>query len=193
MQMAEDNKVCRSCRKSVDIQAKKCPYCQEDLRSWFRRHPILTFILIIFLFPTFTGLFTSSNYSGSSNKTPEPTKTPAEIEVEEQQKKVATEQAQANQKLALEGYMALIDTSGMNEFVSNVGVQGGDVTITVRNIWHYQPKQVRLQAAQVLWESWVEFCPKEEADLCRLTLEDLNGNKVGGSSWLAGSFIDVDD
>lgn len=191
--MTENKKVCKSCRKKVDAQAKKCPYCQEDLRSWFRRHPILTFILIIFLYPTFTGFFTSSNYPSSSNKTPEPTKTQAEIKAEERQNKLEAEQAQANQEQALEGYAALINTSGMNKFVSNILVEGGDITITVENTWHYQPKQIRLQAAQVLWESWVGFCPKEAADRCRLTLEDMNGNKVGGSSWLAGSIIDVDD
>ncbi len=43
-------KQCKSCKKEIDANATKCPFCQTDQRSWFRRHPILTVIFgLIFL------------------------------------------------------------------------------------------------------------------------------------------------
>lgn len=44
-------KKCPSCDKVISIKAKKCPYCQSDLRNWFSRHPILTFLGILLLIP----------------------------------------------------------------------------------------------------------------------------------------------
>lgn len=40
-------KKCKSCLSEIDSKAKKCPKCQADQRGWFRRHPILTAILVI--------------------------------------------------------------------------------------------------------------------------------------------------
>ena len=44
-------KKCKSCQEKIDDKAIKCPHCQTDLRSWFRRHPILTGLgaVIVFL------------------------------------------------------------------------------------------------------------------------------------------------
>ena len=66
---ALETKKCPACQSEISAKATKCPHCQKDLRSLFRKHPILTFIGILFLFPTLTGLFT-----GSSNRknTPSP-------------------------------------------------------------------------------------------------------------------------
>lgn len=44
-------KTCPACQSKIALKAIKCPHCQEDLRSWFRRHPILTFLGLIFLTP----------------------------------------------------------------------------------------------------------------------------------------------
>lgn len=43
-------KKCKSCQKEIDSKAKKCPYCQTDLRNWFMRHPVLTVILVLLIF-----------------------------------------------------------------------------------------------------------------------------------------------
>jgi hypothetical protein len=40
-------KKCKSCMSEIDNKAKKCPKCQADQRNWFRRHPILTGILVL--------------------------------------------------------------------------------------------------------------------------------------------------
>jgi hypothetical protein len=67
----------------------------------------------------------------------------------------------------------------------------GEAVITVTNSWHYQPYQTRLQAAQNLWKVWATLASPDKPDRARIKLVDLNGNRVGGSSWLAGSVIDV--
>ena len=46
----EKANVCPHCKKEIDSGATKCPHCQSDLRSWPRRHPILTGIAGIFVF-----------------------------------------------------------------------------------------------------------------------------------------------
>jgi len=45
--MKDTNKMgeCPDCKSVVPSNAKKCKHCGSDLRSWFGRHPIITFIL----------------------------------------------------------------------------------------------------------------------------------------------------
>jgi hypothetical protein len=43
-------KKCKSCKTEIDAGASKCPNCQTDQRSWFRRHPILTGLLGLIIF-----------------------------------------------------------------------------------------------------------------------------------------------
>lgn len=67
-------KKCKSCQKEIDPKATKCPYCQTDLRSWFRRHPILTFLGIIIALPMVIGAFgppTSEKSKQNEKSTPE--------------------------------------------------------------------------------------------------------------------------
>lgn len=72
----KETKKCPHCDESISIKAKRCPRCQEDLRSWFRRHPILTFLLILITSP-FWGAFVFGLFSGvsggktSSNSSPQ--------------------------------------------------------------------------------------------------------------------------
>jgi hypothetical protein len=44
-----ENKKCKSCQKEIDPKAKKCPYCQADQRGWFRRHPVVTGIVVLLI------------------------------------------------------------------------------------------------------------------------------------------------
>lgn len=57
-------KKCKSCKTEIDAKASKCPHCKTDQRNWFRRHPILTGLLILFVI----GVFGSAT-SGDSNTT----------------------------------------------------------------------------------------------------------------------------
>lgn len=56
-------KKCKSCQTEIDSKAKKCPHCQADQRGWFRRHPILTGILVLFII----GMVGAIGSSGGKN------------------------------------------------------------------------------------------------------------------------------
>lgn len=62
-------KKCKSCQKEIDDKATKCPYCQTDQRSWFRRHPILTVLIALFVLPA---VLNSLSSGSSKPKEPEP-------------------------------------------------------------------------------------------------------------------------
>jgi hypothetical protein len=73
----EETKRCKNCDKEISEKAKKCPFCQTDLRGVFRRHPILTFLGIIFLLPMLLTSMLLSNRGGQSgtSSTPVPERT----------------------------------------------------------------------------------------------------------------------
>jgi len=116
-------------------------------------------------------------------------------ENKERQAKNLTE----NRKKILEGFIKKLDDAGMNQFIESVSYKYAStnecsIIVKVRDTWHYQLKQVRLQAAQNLWNLWARgYYPEDEKDKCRMELVDLNGNNVGGSSWLGGSVVSVKD
>ncbi|MEK9143195.1 MAG: Ltp family lipoprotein [Patescibacteria group bacterium] len=61
-------KKCKACQTEIDSKATKCPHCQTDQRSWFRKHPILTIILGLFVLS-----LTGSAGKGGSSSTATPT------------------------------------------------------------------------------------------------------------------------
>ena len=73
-QSGEPTKKCPKCGEDILKSAKRCKYCQADLRSWINRHPFLTFILIIVGICFFPILMTSIN--SSENKASQQTTTP---------------------------------------------------------------------------------------------------------------------
>ena len=54
-------KTCKQCASEIPLKAKKCPQCQSDLRSWFRRNPIKTFFIGLIVFVSVVVTFTSDN------------------------------------------------------------------------------------------------------------------------------------
>jgi hypothetical protein len=56
-------KKCKSCQKEIDNKATKCAHCRADQRGWFRRHPILTGIIVLFVI----GMIGSIAGGGSKN------------------------------------------------------------------------------------------------------------------------------
>lgn len=192
----------------AEPEQKECPYCGTSLSSAKkpalvakqeeqerkRAKGCLTILISAFILIIFVALVSNKDDSSKTSTPaliPTPVKTKEEIEAEKQKIQLEAEKA-------LDGYMDFINTSEMNEYVSEVEISGSigeDIKVTVRNNWHYSPKQIRLQAAQTLWETWATlYClEKETIDLCRITLVDLNGNIVGGSSAWAGSIINVID
>lgn len=63
----EQTKKCRGCYSDIPVKAKKCPSCRSDQRSWARRHPIMTFLLVIVGF----GFVMSSAINGLSGPSEE--------------------------------------------------------------------------------------------------------------------------
>ena len=61
-------KKCKSCKSEIDAQATKCPKCGADQRGWFRRHPILTGILVLFIIGVI-GAATSGGKNNTSSQT----------------------------------------------------------------------------------------------------------------------------
>ncbi len=73
------------------------------------------------------------------------------------------------------------------------GFSDNQLAITVYNNWHYEPHQIRKQAGEMLWEIWARIHSPDDVDKARISILDLNGNKVGGSRFIAGSMIWMDE
>jgi len=63
----ETTTVCKHCKEVVNEKAKRCPHCTGDLRSWFRRHPLLTLLLGLFIFISIVSSSSDNNSSQNSN------------------------------------------------------------------------------------------------------------------------------
>lgn len=73
-------KQCKSCKKEIDAKATKCPYCQTDQRGWFRRHPILTVIIVLILLGIFGSSLGDKNKDIASSETNSNSPAPAKTE-----------------------------------------------------------------------------------------------------------------
>ena len=65
------SKICKMCRKEIDINAKKCPYCQhlQTKMSMIAFHPVVPFIPLIIIF-IMIAYFFNTFYSKGENFTP---------------------------------------------------------------------------------------------------------------------------
>ncbi|MBI5189913.1 MAG: hypothetical protein HZA22_04505 [Nitrospirae bacterium] len=130
---------------------------------------------------------TSGSSSNKSSPSPPTQTTPTAVAVPEFE--ISTKEASSV-------YWAKLQDNGIApDLVAAVapGIIEGQIKIQVTNGWHYQPKQIRLQAAQNLWNLWVNVQRPTDADHARISIVDLNGNEVGGSRVLGGSLIWVAD
>lgn len=80
-------KKCKSCQTEIDAKATRCPHCQADQRGWFRKHPILTGLLILIVIgavggasggskTTTTGDLSSNSKTQTGTQTVQPTTAP---------------------------------------------------------------------------------------------------------------------
>lgn len=60
-------KKCKHCLKEVQDQATRCEYCSGDLRSWFRRHWILTTIGCVIILGAVTNSVSPPKSNNSGN------------------------------------------------------------------------------------------------------------------------------
>lgn len=110
-----------------------------------------------------------------------------------EQKRIQEEEYQqkkAKLKRDLDSFVTTLKTAGIdNSIIDRCSANDNELTIVVTNAWHFQPYQIRLQAAQNLWNLWAKLRSPNDPDKARIELTDYNGNSVGGSRWLAGSLI----
>lgn len=93
-------KKCKSCQTEIDSKATKCPHCRADQRGWFKRHPILTVILILVVI----GMFGSA---GSKKETSTPSSTTENSSTTNTQTNTKEEQPTAAPKVPTEYRSAL--------------------------------------------------------------------------------------
>lgn len=74
-------KKCKSCQSEIDDKAIKCPHCQADQRSWFRRHPIITGFFVLILI-SIVGTASGTGGNKTTNQELPTTTPPQQIEVE---------------------------------------------------------------------------------------------------------------
>lgn len=108
------------------------------------------------------------------------------------------QEAVARKKAAndVSNYMKQLRSAGIDNSVvvdAKTGLTPNTLKITVSNAWHYQPYQMRLQAAQKLWNVWAATHSPDEPDKARISIIDFNDNEVGGSRVWAGSLIWVQE
>lgn len=68
-------KKCKACREDIDPKATKCPKCGTDQRNFFRKHPIITGILVLFFIGLIASAGSDSNSSSSSSEVKDTTTT----------------------------------------------------------------------------------------------------------------------
>jgi len=65
------------------------------------------------------------------------------------------------------------------------------LTVVVGIDYFLLPHQLRLQIAQAMQIIWARIVSPDNLDAAFISIKDEMGNKVGGSSWLAGSLVRV--
>lgn len=89
----------------------------------------------------------------------------------------------------------LQEVEGISRWIKQTGrgLNEDDLLVVVGSDWHYEPRQMRLQMAQAMWKIWAGIHSPNEPDKARISLKDMMGNRIGGSSWMGGSVVHVDD
>jgi len=102
----------------------------------------------------------------------------------------------ANARRHVEEFNTALSAPAIKAYMANAKLSDlspDDLEVTVTTRWHYEPKAIRLQMAQVIWKAWAGIHRPEKPDAAYITLRDASGNKVGGSRVMGGSLIWVSD
>lgn len=153
-------KKCKSCQKEIDPKATKCPYCQTDQRSWFRRHTIITGIAILFLFGIIMSALSGSKVSNTTTTTT-PTNTPKAnlTEKDNNQPEEITPKVGDVTKLGDREFIvnSVRRSRGFNYNTPNKGKEYVIVNVTIRNLGKdevsYNPFDFKVQDANGAQES----------------------------------------
>ena len=147
-------------------------------------------VLIIFLIPTDVGAKKTTKRRTSSTSQTEKLR-----EAEARRERLEEEKREAQRrKDALPEWAAAVRIYEFADYINQYFInENGVLTIRLEDGWHFLPKQIRLQYAQNMWAIWAKKSSPEKVDSARIKLVDKNGNKVGGSGWLGGSTVKVND
>jgi hypothetical protein len=69
--MSEVMKKCKECQTDIPQNAKRCPNCTADQRSWAARHPILVVLLVVIGIPFVIGVTSDTTTTPTAATTPE--------------------------------------------------------------------------------------------------------------------------
>ena len=88
-------------------------------------------------------------------------------------------------------FLELLNRTEMSKSIRAIGrgANNHELRLEVQRSWHSQPYDVRLKAAEVLWQAWAEIHSPDDLDIARVQLVDSAGKEVGGSRDSAGSRI----
>jgi hypothetical protein len=152
-------KKCKSCQTKIDDKAKKCPHCRADQRGFFRRHPIITTLLVLIVLGTFVSVSGGSNSSNVSTGAPDST-TQANSGTQGGEQKDATPKVGDIAKLGEREFIVnSVRRSGA--FGYNTPTAGKEyviVNVTIRNLGAdeitYNPFDFKVQDANGAQESY---------------------------------------
>ena len=178
----KETKECPKCHTDIPAKAVKCPNCQSDLRSWFRRHPILTvvgvLVILIIVVSASSGNKTTNNTTNTSTpvvNTDTNTSTPTSADLTP---KVGDVTKLGDREFVVNSVRR---SSGFNYNTPDKGKEFVIVNVTIRNLGSdeisYNPFDFKVQDANGAQES--ETFATLDDDLRSGTLAP--GGKVTGS------------
>ena len=175
-------KTCHECGSRVSSQAKLCPRCGAPVRpSSFVQsfNAVVKFVVLIgcvWVFWLFVQVFDGDTLSGNKGGASAATTNRATLD--------------AKGPADVKRLIAKLRETGIGPDVIVGGVYDRHFArLAVANSWHYEPYQIRFQAAQNIWKLWAVIHAPDDMDMARVKLVDLSGNAVGGSRALAGALI----
>ena len=84
----------------------------------------------------------------------------------------------------------LASSSTYSDLILDCRFDDDSLELTVDNVWFLLPKQIRLQHAQILAAKWLrQFENQDDRRGAGVSIQDINGNKVGGTGFL-GVYVD---
>lgn len=171
---------CPACQADVSNQAVRCPHCGQPMRAEklvspptqpsqarlplkqkTKTNPLVIGCLAIIAVPVACVIFaniinTGSRNSGNQNSSVTQT-SGTNTSTGSPSQPLSPQRNMSDDIQTYRRIMKTVDRDG--NIITNVapGRIEGETTITVSNLWHYQPYQVRLQTAQNLWSSWANI------------------------------------
>lgn len=123
---------CKECNKEISSDLKKCIHCGKDQRSFFRKHPILTFIFSLWLLGVFIGMLPGTERNNSNNN--------SDILLKNEEPKI--EEFSTKDVVSTEKFDISVEKAGLTKKISgeylSATPSSGGIYFAVR--WNYKNK-----------------------------------------------------